>query len=893
MTHPVLPNYLDIVEFHDELYQPETPIPRVMPDPWKRWLRTAFTPDDQGYLPYSTVVISLPKKCMATGERIWLADGRFLPVEQLVGPQRVWAFNGEGYVEADAEVFDNGADDIAAITLRTGRVIRRTLAHPLLTWRGWRRVEELVVGDSIALPRAVPTPQVTKRLPEGLPAFIGYMIGDGGMTGLSTPKFSQLPGPLLDEMRVLCRRFGGDLHRISPKPMTCDYSVVGLVELFRQFRMLGKNSYQHSIPEEIFQAPDDQILQCLSALIATDGWVSAQRSSQSTSGSQIGYVTVSSQLAEDVCALWARLGQYPILRERPMPNGRFGKVCYEVFFGTAREIRELGPQLYLPGKMDALEAALARANTRTMDRFRYVDLLPREAWEDLFAAKERSGQSWNALGIRATPVPATWAPVRSKMAEWARACGDDALADRAEHTALSWDRIESIEHEGRGQTYGVSVPGFENYLAHEVSHNSWKTGGAALIVTWFAQCMAEDKGEIILVANKQIQSKRRAYWVVREAYKAHPLLAASCDFNGEEFLRTTRGVRITPITSEAGGEAGANPELIVMDETWAMHGEPDRRLWAELTPVSTRLNSIRLIVSYSGWLNYSDILHDVFKLHLKGEGHPDFTDMVDDDGHPVVRVNEKAGMLSIWDDQQRMPWQTDKRGRIYYRQQEETLPRAEFLRLHRNKWVSSEHGMDMDEWDACVDPEYRIPTPSKSIYLALGVDASWRKDQTAVVSLFLKDGVYCLGPWRVWQPERNVDFNIDKTAGDFVRLLGEGYSVREVYYDETQFHQIGLNLRQEGFMAVPFKQTLPNGRLMGQMLTDTLRNRQMRLTASKVLRGQAEQTSIVIDAQGVLLKKDNTNKKIDGIIALAMARVAAQLLPESGDSSSATIEVLG
>ena len=42
------------------------------------------------------------------------------------------------------------------VTTALGREIEATAVHPLLTIAGWKRVEELKVGDRIAVPRALP-----------------------------------------------------------------------------------------------------------------------------------------------------------------------------------------------------------------------------------------------------------------------------------------------------------------------------------------------------------------------------------------------------------------------------------------------------------------------------------------------------------------------------------------------------------------------------------------------------------------------------------------------------------------------------------------------------------------------------------------------------------------
>lgn len=421
-----------------------------------------------------------------------------------------------------------------------------------------------------------------------------------------------------------------------------------------------------------------------------------------------------------------------------------------------------------------------------------------------------------------------------------------------------------------------------------------KSSYAAAIGCWWALFIAPDGKDICSVANKREQAKGRAFRTMKAAFEAHPLLRSSAKFIGENLIETTRGVRIYPVTSDGSGEAGVEPSLVIADELWGQVDDRSEELWTELTPVPTlHGRSCRLITSYAGWKSKSRILWRVYEAWKAGEPVEGFEDWINDDGEPIVRHNRRAGLIGCWDDQHRMPWQQGPEAERYYEQERALKSRSEYERVHHNRWAEAQEGIDMEEYDSCVDKNYVVPTPSKSIYLAAGVDASVTRDYTAVATLYLKDGRYCLGPWKLWMPEKGVDFDIEKKVGEFIRTLEDGYSLRDVYYDEYQMHQVGLRLREDGIRAQSWKQTIPNVTLMGNLLTETLRNRQFRFTANKTLREQFEHVSLVPSPNGVMIKKERNNLKIDLVVALAMARVAASNLPESGDSSGSIIEVLG
>ena len=95
----------------------------------------------------------------------------------------------------------------------------------------------------------------------------------------------------------------------------------------------------------------------------------------------------------------------------------------------------------------------------------------------------------------------------------------------------------------------------------------------------------------------------------------------------------------------------------------------------------------------------------------------------------------------------------------------------------------------MEDWDACIDSEHRPPLPSKSIRLYVGADASVKKDRSAVVSVYRKDDLMCLGPFRVWQPSSKEPMDLEATMEAYIKDLSKIHNVIEVRYDPFQFHR--------------------------------------------------------------------------------------------------------
>jgi hypothetical protein len=94
------------------------------------------------------------------------------------------------------------------------------------------------------------------------------------------------------------------------------------------------------------------------------------------------------------------------------------------------------------------------------------------------------------------------------------------------------------------------------------------------------------------------------------------------------------------------------------------------------------------------------------------------------------QVHADSGLCMLWSHRGRMPWHTKK----YFDNERADLRANQFLRLHRNQWVSAESQfIGADEWDAIVDPSLSPALNSASVFL--GVDLGVKSDSSAVVAL--------------------------------------------------------------------------------------------------------------------------------------------------------------
>jgi replicative DNA helicase len=123
--------------------------------------------------PNKRPVMSDLRECVTGDTLVVLADGRRLPIADLVGTApRVHAVDSVGkLVEAESDrVWHVGRRPIFAVRLASGRCIRATAEHRLFGADGWQRVNSLVPGARLALARYLPQPEPCADWPEHEPS---------------------------------------------------------------------------------------------------------------------------------------------------------------------------------------------------------------------------------------------------------------------------------------------------------------------------------------------------------------------------------------------------------------------------------------------------------------------------------------------------------------------------------------------------------------------------------------------------------------------------------------------------------------------------------------------------------------------------------------------------
>jgi phage terminase large subunit-like protein len=445
--------------------------------------------------------------------------------------------------------------------------------------------------------------------------------------------------------------------------------------------------------------------------------------------------------------------------------------------------------------------------------------------------------------------------------------------------------IEQVIHDENGEPF-VLLPAERAFLAqmfatdadgrllypdliYACPKKSGKTTLGAVICITMVLLFGGRHAEAYCVANDLEQATSRVFEMCRRIVEASPLLRREARVLADRIEFPATGAIITALATDYASAAGGHPTIAVFDELWGYTSERSRRLWDELVPVPTRRISCRLVVSHAGFEGESALLHEMYR---RGLTQPQIgTDLYAGDG-----------LLMFWSTTPIAPWQDER----WLAQMKRSLRANQYLRMIENRWVTSESTfVDMAWWDQCVDPDARPLFADRSLAVWVAVDASTKRDSTAIVAVTwdTKVNKVRLVTHKVFQPSASDPLDFEATVEATVRDLGARFAVQQVAFDPFQMAAVSQRLSATGVPMVEVPQSPANLTRFGSNLYELVKGANLVVYPDAGLRLAISRTVAKETSRGYQLTKEKASHKIDVVVALAMAALAAV---EGGQSVS-------
>ncbi len=237
----------------------------------------------------------LLRRCLPGDTLVVQADtGERVRMDAVEPGMPVLSLNADHQLEAVpvTERIDNGVRAVVEVRTRSGRRVRMTEDHPLLTVQGWRHLSDLAVGDAIAVPSRIPTFGTAAPDPARVKA-LAYLIGDGQTlraNGYACARFYNSDPWVLDDFAGSAEDLGASTHRsvhatTGVTTIICsgrDGTPNPILNLIRSTD-LAHRAESKRVAAEVFTYGRDALALFLGTLWTTDGSVEATRLSYSSS----------------------------------------------------------------------------------------------------------------------------------------------------------------------------------------------------------------------------------------------------------------------------------------------------------------------------------------------------------------------------------------------------------------------------------------------------------------------------------------------------------------------------------------------------------------------------------------------------------------------------------
>lgn len=329
-----------------------------------------------------------------------------------------------------ANYYDSGVKETFRVVTRSGREVDATGNHPLLTADGWRALEDIAVGETIAVPARMPFPEQPVR-----------------MSDLALQLLYSEPPPAGFEPETRSFMSGGD-------------TLLGV-------RGIPTSKRNMTVPEAIFRLPEDQLTSFMAMFWVTYGHVT---------DTEIGAAVISERIARDLQHLLLRLGvQSSIVHDAPdMFDGWLLTVHPAHHHLFSNKVPVWGTKEALLEKLSASPATA----TVTMSEALFAAITEDTA-ELAHRVAERLGEPFEGATPRSVLVTAEKGGMVTvnvhALQTWCELAGSSVELEHEwlYNSEIFWDEIVSVESQGYHPVFDLEIPDTLNFVANDVVvHNS-------------------------------------------------------------------------------------------------------------------------------------------------------------------------------------------------------------------------------------------------------------------------------------------------------------------------------------------------------------------------------------------------------------------------------------
>ena len=440
-------------------------------------------------------------KCLHEDTLVSLADGSQVPIKKLKdNHEKIMSLNNKLKINPakKTEFFSRQVKKLLKIKLRSGKEIKLTPEHPLLTINGWQPAENLTQGNRIATPRKIDS-FGTHSLPEYEIKLLAYLLAEGHTK--SVVLFSNSDQKIINDFRSSLKALDKNLQLVKDKEY--HYRIVfpgwknkiiikdgkrnqkgqflkgsknvlkkrtirELIEREEMYGVLAKNKY---LSKNIMQLEKDSLALFLNRIFSCDG--SLYKINNYWEGS---YSSSSKKLIKQIHSLLLKFGILSKIRDKKIIHKGKKFDSYEIVINSKNLVKFIEEIGFFGGKKE--KEFIAKQEILSKKRNPNIDTIPKEIWDNY--RPENWSKIGKAIGYKhpkAMRERIRYSPSRQTLIQIAEIEKNEELKMLAE-SDIFWDEISSIkELKGNFTVYDITVPENHNFVANDIIvHNSYTLG---------------------------------------------------------------------------------------------------------------------------------------------------------------------------------------------------------------------------------------------------------------------------------------------------------------------------------------------------------------------------------------------------------------------------------
>ncbi len=473
-------------------------------------------------------------KCLHGDTEIILKDGTLKKIKDLEYDVREVMSLDDNYKLKPAEksaFYSRTVNKIIEVTMRSGKKIKLTPEHPLLTIDGWKPTEELIEGTRIATPRIIDS-FGKEFMKESEIKLIAYLLTEGHTKG-KVAWFTNTDNAIREDFIQSVKNFDKNLEvkemskcglrvvrnketRINPKNKN------SLIEFLLKHESYGFLAPEKTIPKKIFNLTKNKIALLLNRMFSCDGSIYFESNRW-----RLSYSTASPKMAEQIHHLLLRFGIISKIRDKKTKyNQKYFESKELVISGE--NVTQFIEQIGFFGIKEEKQKEAVKYFKETI-RNTNLDTIPKEIWG--YYKPENWAELGRSLGYahpKALRESQRYAPSRQKLLQIAKA-DNNKLIEMIANSDIYWDEIVSKkEIIGECKVYDITVDDNHNFVANDIIvHNSYTM---SVIIEEFARQPFEIKQRLSVIVIDTVG----IFWTLKVKDKEHVKMLEEWDLAPEE-----------------------------------------------------------------------------------------------------------------------------------------------------------------------------------------------------------------------------------------------------------------------------------------------------------------------------------------------------------------------